>query len=151
MIRSLNEKESYKLLEVNYIGHLAYIFDNKPFVVPITYYFDTEKNVIIGYSAKGHKVTAMRRNSSVSLEVSEIDSVNDWKSVLVHGTYEELENTEATARIHDFSLGVKDLIVNKEQRKLDFISQFSSKIYKDDFPIVFHINIESITGKLRLL
>lgn len=150
MIRTLNKKENNRILGTNYIGYLAYIDKNKPFVVPITYFFDNEKNVIIGYSAEGHKITAMRRNTNVSLSVTQIDSVNNWKSILVHGIYEELERTEATACLHDFSLGIKDLIITKEQRVLDFISQFSSKTYKNDLPIVFRINIEEITGKLRL-
>ena len=150
MIRTLNEKENARLLETNYIGHLAYIYKSMPFVVPITYYFEMESNTIICYSAEGQKITAMRKNNNVALEVSEIDSVNDWKSILVHGTYEELEGIKASARLHDFSLGVKSLIINKKLRKLDFINQFSSKINKEDSSIVFHINIESITGKMRM-
>lgn len=149
MIKILNEKERSKILEENYIGHLAYMYQNKPFIAPITYYFDKERNIIIGYSAKGHKITAMRKIAAVAMEVSEIDSVNHWNSIVVHGTFEELEGSTAKAYLHDFSLGVKDLIIRKEQRKLDFINQFSSKIYKDDFPVVFLIQIEEITGRMR--
>jgi nitroimidazol reductase NimA-like FMN-containing flavoprotein (pyridoxamine 5'-phosphate oxidase superfamily) len=149
MIRNLEHKECIHILTNNYIGHLAYIDNGKPFVAPITYFYDKNINAIIGYSAEGHKVKAMRKNPSVSMEVSEIDSVNSWDSILVHGQYKELFGSEAKAHLHDFSLGVKDLIVRKEHRKLDFISQFSSKIYKDDFPIIFLIIIEEITGKMR--
>ena len=83
------------------------------------------------------------------LNVSEIESVNTWKSIKVQGTYLELTEGEATAQLHEFSLGVKDLIIKKEHRKLDFISEFSSKIYKGNLPIVFQIKIEEITGKMR--
>ena len=149
MIKILNETESYQLLETNYIGHLAYIYSKRPFIAPITYYFDKQRNNILGYSAEGHKTIAMRTIGEVALEVSEINSVNDWNSIVVHGTYEELQGSEAKAYLHDFSLGVKDLIIRKEHRKLDFINQFSSKIYKDDLPIVFVIKIEEITGRMR--
>lgn len=149
MIRHLTDKECIFILSNNYIGHLAYIYNDKPFVAPITYFYDEKLNAIIGYSAEGHKVNAMRKKSSVCVEVSEIDSVNSWDSILVHGQYEELSGSEAKAHLHDFSLGVKDLIIRKEQRKLDFISQFSSKIYKDNFPIVFTIKYKTITGKTR--
>ena len=71
-------------------------------------------------------------------------------SVLVQGIFNELEGSVAKAQLHEFSLGVKDLILKKEQRKLDFISEFSSKIYNDDLPIVFTIKIEEITGKIRM-
>jgi nitroimidazol reductase NimA-like FMN-containing flavoprotein (pyridoxamine 5'-phosphate oxidase superfamily) len=105
--------------------------------------------VIIGYSAEGHKVNAMRKNNNVSLGVSNVNSVNSWESVLAQGAFLELSGSEAKSQLHIFSLGVKDLIINKEHRKLDFISEFSSKIYKDDLPVVFQIKIEEITGKMR--
>ncbi len=149
MIRSLNQKECEQILSNNYIGQLAYIRQNRPYVAPITYFYDSKINALIGYSAEGHKIRAMRKNNLVSVGVSEIDSVNHWDSILVHGKYEELEGGTAKAHLHDFSLGVKDLIIKREHRKLDYISQFSSKIYKDDFPIIFLIHIEEITGKMR--
>jgi hypothetical protein len=85
----------------------------------------------------------------VSLSVSEVDSVNSWKSVLAQGVFVELTGSDAKAKLHEFSLGVKDLIIDKEHRKLDFISEFSSKIYKDDLPVVFIIKIDEITGRMR--
>ena len=149
MIKVLNQPERLQILEENYIGHLAYIYQNRPFIAPITYYFDKERNIIIGYSAEGHKIKAMRKVNNVAMEVAEIDSVNHWNTIVVHGLYEELEGSTAKAYLHDFSLGVKDLIIRKEQRKLDFINEFSSKIYKDDFPVIFLIHIEEITGRMR--
>lgn len=149
MIRTLNKSERLMLLESNYIGNLSYIYRNRPFIAPITYFYNKANNEVIGYSAEGHKVTAMRKNGNVCLNVSEVDSVNEWKSVSAQGTFEELEGSAAKAKLHEFSLGVKDLIINKEHRELDFISQFSSKIYKDDIPIIFVIKVEEITGRMR--
>jgi nitroimidazol reductase NimA-like FMN-containing flavoprotein (pyridoxamine 5'-phosphate oxidase superfamily) len=149
MFRNLNQTESTKILASNYIGNLSYLYRNRPFIAPITYFFDEANNVIIGYSAEGHKIRAMRKNNNVSLGVSEVDSVNSWNSVLAQGTFKELSGSDAKAQLHIFSLGVKDLIIDKEHRKLDFISEFSSKIYKDDLPIVFQIRVEELTGKMR--
>ncbi|WP_299113925.1 pyridoxamine 5'-phosphate oxidase family protein [uncultured Winogradskyella sp.] len=149
MIRSLSETESLNILQSNYIGNLSYIYRNRPFIAPITYYFNKENDEIIGYSAEGHKVMAMRKNINVCLNVSEVDSVNDWISILVHGRFTEIKGSEAKAKLHEFSLGVKDLIINKEHRKLDFISEFSSKIYKDDLPVIFVIKVEEVTGRMR--
>lgn len=149
MIKTLKEKDSIRLLENNYIGHLAYIYRDRPFIVPITYFFDKENNFIIGYSSEGHKIKALRKNKEVALEVSEIDAVNDWNSMVVHGTFEELEGSNAKAYLHNFSLGVKNLILKRKQKELDFISQFSSKISKDDMPVVFIIKIDEVTGRMR--
>lgn len=149
MIRSLKEKESMHILSNNYIGYLSYIYQNRPFIAPITYFFDMDNNVIIGYSAEGHKIKAMRNNPNVCLSVSDIESVNSWKSALAHGTFVELFGSDAKAQLHVFSLGIKDLIINKEHRELDFISEFSAKIYKNNLPVIFQIKMEAITGKMR--
>ncbi|EGV43899.1 flavin mononucleotide-binding protein [Bizionia argentinensis JUB59] len=149
MRQDLNTKQCLHILSGNYIGNLSYIYQDKPFIAPITYFFDAENNVIMGYSAQGHKINAMRRNRQVSISVSEIDSVDEWKSILVHGTFEEIPTTLAKAKLHIFSLGVKDLIINTEHRELNFINDFSIKIEKDVMPIVFQIKVEEITGKMR--
>ncbi|EMQ96330.1 MAG: flavin mononucleotide-binding protein [Xanthomarina sp.] len=150
MITTLETKECHFILENNYIGHLGYIFQNKPFVVPITYYFDAKENQIICYSGEGHKIQSMRKNNQVSLQVAEIASVNNWKSVLAHGTFQLFFGNEAKAYLHEFSLGVKHVITEKEHQTVNFISDFSSKIYKDETPFVFIIKIEDITGKKRI-
>lgn len=149
MIRTLKQKEIIKIIESNYIGNLSYIYRGRPFIAPITYYYDAENHSIVGYSAEGHKISAMRKNENVAMIVSEIDSVNHWESALVQGKFKELSGCDAKAELHKFSLGVKELIIDKEHRKLDFINEFSSNIQKDDIPIVFKIEIEEISGRIR--
>lgn len=147
MLKNLEKKECEFILKHNYIGHMGYVYANKPYVIPITYYYSTNK--IICYSGEGHKISALRMHPHVSLEVAEIDTINHWQSVLVHGTYEELNGSNARAMLHEFSLGIKDIVMNKEHKDLNFISEFSAKIDKNDIPIIFQINIEEITGKMR--
>lgn len=149
MFINLEDKNIKFILEKNYIGHLGYIYHNKPYIVPITYYFDKGDNSIICYSGAGHKMNAMRKNSTVSLQVEEVESVTNWKSVLVHGTFEEYSGSDAKANLHKFSLGIKDVILEKKHIELDFISEFSSKIYNDNIPDVFMIKIEEFSGKMR--
>ncbi|QXP58355.1 pyridoxamine 5'-phosphate oxidase family protein [Olleya sp. HaHaR_3_96] len=150
MFKNLEAKEIDYILENNYIGQIGYIYNSRPFVVPITYFYDKENSAIICYSGDGHKMNAMRKNPSVSLLVSDVDSVTDWKSVLVHGVFEQHFGSDAKSYLHKFSLGIKDIILEKEHSKANFISDFSSKIYKDNVPAVFIIKIEELTGKKRL-
>ncbi len=149
MIDNIEEKEMHFILENNYIGHLGYIHQNRPYIVPITYYFDKARNAIICYSGDGHKMIAMRKHIEVCFQVSDINSVNNWKSVLVHGKFEQHFGSDAKAYLHQFSLGVKDLIIEKEHIELNFIHEFSSKVTGDGNPILFLIEIEEITGKKR--
>ncbi|GAA4810095.1 pyridoxamine 5'-phosphate oxidase family protein [Litoribaculum gwangyangense] len=149
MIKTLTTFECTYLLKRNYIGYLGYIFNNRPYVVPITYYYDDIENTIIGYSGIGHKIKALRNNGLVSLEVAEIDSVSNWKSVLAHGIYREFEGSSAKINLHKFSERVKDVIKIKEGKHLSHISEFSSKIFKEGIPVVFQIEIEELTGRER--
>lgn len=149
MITDLETKECQFILENNYIGHLGYISENKPYVVPITYFFDKKENQIICYSAEGHKIQAMRKNKQISLQVADIHSVNKWKSVLVHGNTELHFGNEARAYLHVFSLGVKNVITETEYQKVNFIREFSSKIENDEAAFIFLIKIDSLTGKKR--
>lgn len=149
MRRNLEEKEGIELLKTNYIGNLAYIMGATPYIVPITYYYDSASHSITSYSAIGHKLDAMRKNPSVALGVNLIDSVSNWQSVQVHGTFEELEGIDAKHMLHEFSEGVKKILNHTKGHEPRFISEFSAKIESEAPPIVFRIKIGDIVGKLR--
>ncbi|MFL1012197.1 pyridoxamine 5'-phosphate oxidase family protein [Flavisericum labens] len=149
MIKSITKAECLKILENNCIGHLAYIYKNSPFVVPITYFYDKKSNSIIGYTGEGHKTKALKKNKFVALEIAEIKSIDHWRTVLVHGTYEELKGPDAKFELHEFSLAVKNLISEKEQKEYQFIPQFSDKTHPESQPIVYRINIMEVTGKSK--
>lgn len=146
----MNNEECLQILSNNYVGHLGYIFEKKPYVVPITYFYNQENNSIICYSGKGQKLKALRKKKFVSLEIDEIESINQWRSVLVHGEFEELHQTDAKYLLHAFALGVEKLIAKKEKRELHAISEFSSKIIQEEIPIVFRIKDLEWTGKSRV-
>jgi nitroimidazol reductase NimA-like FMN-containing flavoprotein (pyridoxamine 5'-phosphate oxidase superfamily) len=151
-IKDLDKKACVDLLRKNYIGRLAYIIGESPYVVPITYYYyDQNGNSIISYSLEGLKIDAMRKNQYVALEVDEIESVNHWKSVLVHGVFEELERIDAKKMLHEFSEGVKKIINTSNAKDVNFIHEFSRKLSTEakNSPIVYRINIDEITGKFR--
>ena len=149
MIQDLKTKEGKQLLGDNYIGHLSYIAGEWPYSLPITYYYNSAKNMVISYAAEGHKIEAMRKNPNVSLEVNEIDSVSHWRSVLVHGKFEELEGLDARYYLHEFAEGVKSLLRRKEDTFANSIEEFSSKMDSEKLPVVYRIVIDEMTAKFR--
>lgn len=149
MIKTLDPTRSASILANNYIGYISYISQNRPFTIPITYFYNVKENYIICYSGNGHKINAMRKQPSVSLSVSEVESNNKWQSAMAQGTYTEIDGLSAKFYLHEFSLGIKDLILKKEHKDLDFISEFSSKIYNMELPIVFLIKVDELFGKKR--
>jgi nitroimidazol reductase NimA-like FMN-containing flavoprotein (pyridoxamine 5'-phosphate oxidase superfamily) len=148
-MKDLKEYEAIYILKNNYIGNLSYLWKNKPYVIPITYYYDEEEHCILSYSAEGHKIDAMRINNSVSIGVVQIKKVKNWQSVLLHGTFEELSGTHAKQQLHKFANGVKKTMFIKEDKYPEFLSDFSSKTTSGRLPIVYRIKVSKITGKQR--
>ena len=148
-MKDLTKKECLQLLTENYIGLLAYIDQGNPEIIPITYFYDPERHSIITYSGEGGKIEAMRKNSSVSFQVDEITALDNWKSVLLYGEFEELSGIDAKHLLHEFSEGVKKVILKKEDASPQFISEFSSKVNTDSIAVVYRINISEIKGKRR--
>ena len=149
MIKDLNTKEILRLLEDNYIGRLAFVLGESPFIIPITYYHDADENCIISYSAVGHKIEAMRKNNAVCLQVDQIVSIINWTSIVVHGNYEELMGSTAKKYLHRFAEGVKRTFIRKEGAEPKFIGDFSSRLDERGMPVVYRINITEIGGKYR--
>lgn len=148
-MKDLTTHEIQHILKTNYIGNLSFIWKNKPYVIPITYYYNEKENCIVSYSGEGHKIDAMRINKAVALGVTQIQSVTHWQSLLLHGHFEELEGTFAKQQLHKFALGIKKLMLFKENKHHQLISDFSSKISACGVPIVYRIKILEITGKHR--
>ena len=149
MIQDLKAKEGKRILSDNYIGQLAFIAGEWPYSIPITYYYNQAKNLIISYAAEGHKIKYMRKNPNVSLAVNEIDSVSNWRSVLAHGKFEELQGIDAKYHLHEFAEGVKSILHRKEGVDAKSISEFSSKIESEKYPIVYRIVLDELTAKYR--
>jgi nitroimidazol reductase NimA-like FMN-containing flavoprotein (pyridoxamine 5'-phosphate oxidase superfamily) len=146
MITNLKDTECVNLLADNYIGQLGYVYKERPFIVPMTYYFDNKRS-IIGYSEDGHKTMAMRKNRNVSLHVSVKENKDLYNTILAHGTYKEISGSESKKYLHEFSAGIIALILRKEERNLHCIGEFSHKINTQNIPIIFKITVDEITGK----
>ncbi|MFD0797273.1 pyridoxamine 5'-phosphate oxidase family protein [Maribacter chungangensis] len=149
MIKDLKQAECLELLANNYLGHLGFIAGRSPHVTPITYFFDAEERCIISYSANGHKIDAMRSYEFVSLQVEEVTSIQEWKSVLIHCTFAEEAGSTAKKYLHKFTTGVRDIIERKTGEKPKFIEDFSSKLKGRELPVVYRLHIKDISGKFR--
>ncbi len=149
MIKDLSENRIKKILQNNYTGSLGFIAHKTPYVLPVTYYFDPEHKAVISYATEGHKTRAMRESPQVSLLVLEQDSPDHWRSVLVHGEYEELHQIDAKFYLKEFSTGILKLLESKGITAPTAISDFSSKADSQNDPLVYRIRITDWTGKYR--
>lgn len=90
MIGTLNNEQVDQVLRENIVGRIGCADGEKIMVVPVNYVFDGKS--IIGHSLPGTKITMMRRNPRVCFEVDEIKSPDQWKSVMLWGEYQELND-----------------------------------------------------------
>ena len=85
------------------LARLACVMDGQPYVVPV--YLAYDANYLFGFSTSGFKIDCMRANPLVCVEIDDVKSQNEWMSVLVFGSYEELpdtpENKAARARAYE--------------------------------------------------
>lgn len=148
-LHELDSEQIREILRNHYVGSLAFISHRHPYVLPITYYYDEPANCLISYSMEGQKIEAMRKNPAVSLGVYEMESPMQWKSVLVHGRFEELHQIDAKAYLHRFTEGIRKKIDPKGSRAHTCIEDFSSRAHTLGIPLVYRIKIADWTGMYR--
>jgi nitroimidazol reductase NimA-like FMN-containing flavoprotein (pyridoxamine 5'-phosphate oxidase superfamily) len=92
MIETLGPDECDAFLREQLVGRLGCCAANRPYVVPLIYAWDGECLWI--QTIEGRKTEIMRGNPEVVFEVDEYLSSGNWRSVIVEGTYEELQGDD---------------------------------------------------------
>ena len=136
MITRMNEKEARALLRSQRLARLGCIAEGEPYVVPVNYVFDEE--CVISHTLPGRKLTAMRENPRVCVQVDEVADQFEWRSVLAYGTFEEVSNADERGR----ALG---LLLTFFPR----LTPVESLIAEDGAapsPTVYRIRIDRLTG-----
>ena len=91
LIHELKPDECSDVLRRNHLGRLGCARFDQPYIVPVHFSFDAERNCLYSFSTIGRKVAWMRENPKICVEVEEITDKNNWTTVLVIGRYEELQ------------------------------------------------------------
>jgi len=79
----MSEAACEELLERNRLGRLAFSFQDRVDVQPLTYVF--RDHWIFGRTSEGAKLAALRHNRWVAFQVDEIRDEWNWDSVVVRG------------------------------------------------------------------
>ncbi|MBL8189453.1 MAG: pyridoxamine 5'-phosphate oxidase family protein [Acidobacteria bacterium] len=130
----LSIEDSLKILSDGKLGRLGCIADDEPYVVPINYFFDGEH--IYVHSLAGKKINALRANPRACLQVDEIEDSYHWRSVLVYGNYEEINDEHLRERM------LAELF-----RRMPHLTPVESRMSKGSSQaIVFRLKPDSISG-----
>jgi uncharacterized protein len=88
-IDEMSSKEIYELLRKIGYGHLGFIHEGKPYVMPMHYYLEVEE--IYMFTTEGMKTHDIDASPEICLQVEEV--INDplhWRSVIVAGQAKRL-------------------------------------------------------------
>ncbi len=88
MLGEMTDVEMEAFLQSERIGRIGCHAGGMTYVVPVLYVF--RDGCVYGHSTEGRKIRTMRRNPEVCFEVDRVEGINDWRSVISWGRYEEL-------------------------------------------------------------
>ena len=95
MLGELNADQIEDLLRTEVIARIGCLRDGRVYVVPITYVYDG--TYVWGHAMDGAKLSAMRADPRVCIEVEHVDDLSNWRSVIAWGTFEECHHDDWAA------------------------------------------------------
>ena len=142
LIQSMTEPASLELLARATLGRLACVHEGRPYITPMSVTYDA--NALYGFSTVGQKITWMRANPHVCVEVEEVVSRLDWATVIVMGRYQELTSDADRTYAHDLL----------QRRPAWWEAAYSKTVIEGkERPlkgVFFRISIDQITGHIGI-
>ncbi len=99
-IDEMGQKEIQDLLQQVGYGHLGFIHEGKPYVMPMHYYLQ-EKDIYL-FTTEGMKTHDIDASPEVCLQVEKIHGSLHWSSVIVAGRAERLTEQQDIDRAMQF-------------------------------------------------
>lgn len=145
MIGKLTEQEIGELLEDNVFGHLGCNDGDKSYVYPTNYIYNGTH--IICHSQDGFKNRVMRKNKQVCFQVDVVTDHRNWKSVMLHGCYEEVHDLTEVKKLID-AFQNRRLFIKKSKLLMakDSNSKKTGADAENPLAIIFRIPIDEKTG-----
>jgi len=143
LIHQMTLEECRDVLAQANVARLTCEMDGQPYVVPVNLAYDG--SYLLGFATMGLKIDCMRANPLVCVEIDDIKSQNQWMTVLVFGSYEELpdEPEYKATRAHAHEL---------LQRRAMWWEPACVAVEDRDYPrslspIFYRIHIDRMTGR----
>jgi nitroimidazol reductase NimA-like FMN-containing flavoprotein (pyridoxamine 5'-phosphate oxidase superfamily) len=149
MFDTLSNEQIMDVVSNSLVGRLGCHADGKTYVVPISYAYDGD--YIYARSFEGMKLTMMRKNPNVCFQVDKMESMSDWQSVIIWGTFEELTNTQE--REKGLKILLSRILPNVSSKTVKFTPEwpFPTNDFDRIDGIVFRIRIMEMTGRCEEL
>jgi uncharacterized protein len=142
VIHELTPAECTAVLNRAQLCRLACARHDQPYVVPIHFSFDADRQCIYSFSTIGQKIQWMRENPKVCLELDDIADKDHWTTVVVVGRYEEIHQSpdEAGARRR-----AEELFQQRPEWWLPAAARTPLREHPD--VVIYRIAIERVSGR----
>ncbi len=108
----LDKNQIEDFLKSEMVGRIGCCdYSGKVYVVPITYAYNN--GYIYGHTKAGLKIRMMRNNPNVCFEIDQMKDMNNWKSVIVNGTFEELKGDDANNGLEIMMKTITSILTKK--------------------------------------
>ncbi len=147
MTGELNEHQINNLLLSQVVGRIACCSKEQPYIVPVTYAFDGI--YIYGQTNEGKKLDILRNNRNVCFEADAMINMQNWQSVIVYGSFEELKGKELEKAREIFHNRIFPLMtsstVHKHEHATSSVVDDSTRVKY----VMYRIKIKSKTGRFE--
>ena len=144
MIGTLTNEQIVHVLQSSLIGRIGCFDETGVYVVPVAYAFHDKS--IYAHSREGLKIQIMRKNPQVCVEVDSIESMANWRCVIVHGKFKELKGEAYAKGFKILKDRLMPYLLSETMRPRGF-DQTTKGIEKARKPIVYQIEITRMTGR----
>jgi uncharacterized protein len=150
MIGYLTKDQSQTLLAENTFGRIGCNDGFNTYIYPSNYVYDGK--FIYCHSLVGAKILVMRSNKRVCFQVDSVKNYKDWKSVMILGEYEELDDERsryyAMKAFNEKSLHIK--ISESALPSIDLEKGPHLHTPLNSRPVIFRILIQELTGRYEI-
>jgi nitroimidazol reductase NimA-like FMN-containing flavoprotein (pyridoxamine 5'-phosphate oxidase superfamily) len=147
MIGKLKDEQIEELLSSFSFGRIGCNDGYNTYIYPLNFVYNGK--YLLCHSQIGSKIRVMRENKRVCLQVDQITNETNWKSVMVLGDYQEIENER------ERYLAMKVLLERKLHTKIseEYFLKGTKQLHDslqqslNSRPVIFRIVIEEKTGR----
>ena len=147
MIGYLSREQAEAFIMENIFGHIGCNDGYNTYIFPTNYVYDGK--YIYGHSYAGSKIIIMRNNNRVCFQVEEINDPVNWKSVMVQGLYEEIDDErERYYAMKAFNENMFNLKISETAAFPENIDHENDLYALGHFkPVIYRILLNEVTGR----
>src|SRR5579862_6092300 len=107
LIQDMSKEMNVKLLKGVHFGRIACARDSQPYITPFS--FVHHGGYLYSFANVGKRIEWMRANPLVCVEVEDIVTRREWRTVVIFGKYQELPDTAQVSELIYFRISIDEM------------------------------------------